>query len=147
MTIKCLFLFVCLVLKNLFLFSVSTPMAYIEHLNLSHFHSDSLGWIILLHFLIYITIPVPFQYNGISMGLILFILHIAIVTIESLEDALFERQQLANIVLAIAGVSIGLICSYLNEGKQRRAFLEAKQSLEMKMVIEEQSAEQVSIFI
>lgn len=38
---------------------------------------------------------------------------------------------------------IGLLCYFLGEAKQRRAFLEAKQSLEVKMVIEEQSAEQV----
>lgn len=39
--------------------------------------------------------------------------------------------------------AIGLLCYYLGEAKQRRAFLEAKKSLEVKMVIEEQSAEQV----
>lgn len=39
--------------------------------------------------------------------------------------------------------AIGLLCYFLGETKQRRAFLEAKQSLEVKMVIEEQSAEQV----
>lgn len=41
--------------------------------------------------------------------------------------------------------AIGLLCYYLGEAKQRRAFLEAKKSLEVKMVIEEQSAEQVNI--
>lgn len=44
--------------------------------------------------------------------------------------------------MATAAV-IGLLCYFLGEAKQRRAFLEAKQSLEVKMVIEEQSAEQV----
>lgn len=39
--------------------------------------------------------------------------------------------------------AIGLLCYFLGEAKQRRAFLEAKKSLEVKMVIEEQSAEQV----
>lgn len=41
--------------------------------------------------------------------------------------------------------AIGLLFYFLGETKQRRAFLEAKQSLEVKMVIEEQSAEQVRI--
>lgn len=45
--------------------------------------------------------------------------------------------------MATAAV-IGLLCYFLGEAKQRRAFLEAKQSLEVKMVIEEQSAEQVN---
>lgn len=45
----------------------------------------------------------------------------------------------------LTAAAIGLLCYYLAEAKHRRAFLEAKQSLEVKMVIEEQSAEQVSI--
>lgn len=44
----------------------------------------------------------------------------------------------------LTGAAIGLLCYFLAEAKHRRAFLEAKQSLEVKMVIEEQSAEQVS---
>lgn len=47
-------------------------------------------------------------------------------------------------VLMLTAAAIGLLCYYLAEAKHRRAFLEAKQSLEVKMVIEEQSAEQVS---
>lgn len=53
-------------------------------------------------------------------------------------------QQVANILLLIAATLIGLLCYFLAEAKQRRAFLEAKQGLEVKMLIEEQSAEQVS---
>lgn len=58
---------------------------------------------------------------------------------------LFEKkkQQVANGILMATAAAIGLLCYFLGETKQRRAFLEAKQSLEVKMVIEEQSAEQV----
>lgn len=52
-------------------------------------------------------------------------------------------QQIANGLLMGTAAAIGLLCYYLGEAKQRRAFLEAKKSLEVKMVIEEQSAEQV----
>lgn len=52
---------------------------------------------------------------------------------------------MANSLLLITAALVGLLCYFLSEAKQRRAFLEAKQSLEVKMVIEEQSAEQVSI--
>lgn len=45
------------------------------------------------------------------------------------------------ILLAAAGC--GIVSYWIGEVKYRRAFLEAKQSLEVKMVIEEQSAEQV----
>lgn len=52
-------------------------------------------------------------------------------------------QQLVNALLMITAASIGLLCYFMGESKHKRAFLEAKQSLEVKMVIEEQSAEQV----
>lgn len=47
--------------------------------------------------------------------------------------------------MILTAAVIGLLCYFLGEAKQRRAFLEAKQSLEVKMLIEEQSAEQVSL--
>lgn len=53
------------------------------------------------------------------------------------------HQQIANGILMATAAAIGLLFYFLGETKQRRAFLEAKQSLEVKMVIEEQSAEQV----
>lgn len=52
-------------------------------------------------------------------------------------------QQVANVVLIFTATLIGLLCYVLGEGKQRRAFVEAKQSLEVKTLIEEQSTEQV----
>lgn len=55
----------------------------------------------------------------------------------------FSFQQVANILLILTAALIGLLCYILGEGKQRRAFVEAKQSLEVKTVIEEQSTEQV----
>lgn len=53
-------------------------------------------------------------------------------------------QQIANIILILTSALIGFLCYILFEGKQRRAFVEAKQSLEVKTLIEEQSAEQVN---
>lgn len=79
------------------------------------------------------------------MGVVLFLLHITILIVHSIRDVYFWPQQVANVALVGTAILIGLLCYYLSEAKQRRAFLEAKQSLEMKMVIEEQSAEQVSM--
>ncbi len=53
-------------------------------------------------------------------------------------------QQIANVFLILTAALIGILCYILGEGKHRRAFVEAKQSLEVKTLIEEQSAEQVS---
>jgi adenylate cyclase 3 len=52
-------------------------------------------------------------------------------------------QQIANVLLILTAALIGVLCYILGEGKHRRAFVEAKQSLEVKTLIEEQSAEQV----
>lgn len=62
----------------------------------------------------------------------------------SIYRIIFSQQQVTNGVLMITAAVIGLLCYFLGEAKQRRAFLEAKQSLEVKIVIEEQSAEQVT---
>lgn len=46
-------------------------------------------------------------------------------------------------LLLLAANILGLTSYFLSDKQQRRAFLETRQSLEMKMLIEEQSAEQV----
>jgi len=40
---------------------------------------------------------------------------------------------------------MGLVSFYLSDKKQRRAFIDTRQSLEMKLVIEEQAKEQVCL--
>lgn len=57
------------------------------------------------------------------------------------------HQQIANGILMATAAAVGLLFYFLGETKQRRAFLEAKQSLDVKMVIEEQSAEQVTEYL
>ena len=48
-------------------------------------------------------------------------------------------------LLLLAAVLLGLMSYFFTEKKHRRAFLETRQSLEVKMVIEEQSREQVGV--
>lgn len=50
----------------------------------------------------------------------------------------------ANFLLVSAATLLGLMSYFFADKKHRRAFLETRQSLEVKMVIEEQSREQVS---
>uniref|UniRef100_A0A1A9VZY0 adenylate cyclase n=1 Tax=Glossina brevipalpis TaxID=37001 RepID=A0A1A9VZY0_9MUSC len=54
---------------------------------------------------------------------------------------------MANMVLVLTGVLIGLLYYAMGEAKHKRAFLEAKKSLEVKMIIEEQSAEQERLLL
>ena len=48
-----------------------------------------------------------------------------------------------NVLLLATANLLGFVSSYLEQVQQRTAFLDTKQCLEMKLVIEEQSAEQV----
>lgn len=52
-------------------------------------------------------------------------------------------QHAANSILLLTANALGLTSYFVDEKQQRRAFLETRQSLEVKLVIEEQSAEQV----
>lgn len=59
----------------------------------------------------------------------------------------FHSQQVANFLLILTAALIGFLCYILGEGQQRRAFVEAKQSLEVKTLIEEQSQEQERLLL
>jgi hypothetical protein len=62
------------------------------------------------------------------------------------DDIQFDHIQIgANIILLIMTNLMGLVSFYLSDKKQRRAFIDTRQSLEMKLVIEEQAREQVSL--
>jgi hypothetical protein len=52
-------------------------------------------------------------------------------------------QIVVNCLLLVATNFIGLTSYFLSDKQQRRAFLETRQSLEVKLLIEEQTAEQV----
>lgn len=53
----------------------------------------------------------------------------------------------ADIILIIITNILGMLEFYLSDKKQRRAFIDTRQSLEMKLVIEEQAKEQVHLLI
>ncbi|XP_055612509.1 adenylate cyclase type 3-like, partial [Uranotaenia lowii] len=108
---------------------------------------DSLGWAVVLNFLVYVTLPVLLKYTGILLGLGSFATYVNAIIGLAKKENFFWEQQIANILLLLAATGIGLLYYFLAEFKQRRAFLEAKQGLEVKMLIEEQSAEQVSPMI
>lgn len=58
----------------------------------------------------------------------------------------FLFQHIANCILLLTANALGLTSYFVEEKQQRRAFLETRLSLEVKLVIEEQSTEQVSNF-
>ena len=48
-------------------------------------------------------------------------------------------QILANVFLYLCAIVVGIMSYYMADRKHRKAFLEARQSLEVKMNLEEQS--------
>ncbi|XP_030381252.1 adenylate cyclase type 3, partial [Scaptodrosophila lebanonensis] len=108
---------------------------------------DLLGWGILLNFLIYVTLPVPLISLGLIIGFCTYFNCLSMPVGFSRSDPMLSDQAAANAVLIITAALIGLLYYFMGEAKQKRAFLEAKKSLEVKMVIEEQSAEQERLLL
>lgn len=52
-------------------------------------------------------------------------------------------QLLANVMLYLCAVTVGVMSYYMADRKYRTAFLEARQSLQVKVTLEEQSTQQV----
>lgn len=57
----------------------------------------------------------------------------------------FFFKLLANIVIYICAITVGVTSYYMADRKHRKAFLEARQSLEVKLNLEEQSQQQVRV--
>ncbi|XP_043642793.1 adenylate cyclase type 3 [Drosophila teissieri] len=108
---------------------------------------DLLGWAILLNFLVYVTLPLQLIFLGLSIGCITYFICLSLPVGYSHWDSLLSNQLAANAVLIATAALIGLLYYFMGEAKQKRAFLEAKKSLEVKMVIEEQSAEQERLLL
>ncbi|XP_023160501.1 adenylate cyclase type 3 isoform X1 [Drosophila hydei] len=108
---------------------------------------DVLGWAILLNFLIYVTLPLPLIFLGLVIGFCTYFNCLSLPVGFSRLDPLISDQAAANAVLIATAALIGLLYYFMGEAKQKRAFLEAKKSLEVKMVIEEQSAEQERLLL
>ncbi|CAH1175806.1 unnamed protein product [Phaedon cochleariae] len=107
---------------------------------------DSLGWVLLLDYLIYVTLPIRLRYCIIlSVGTCAS--YIAALVGLSKSDLHFYQQHLSNCILLATANLLGLTSFLVEDKQQRRAFLETRQSLEVKLVIEEQSAEQERLLL
>uniref|UniRef100_A0A1I8MJ11 Adenylate cyclase type 3 n=1 Tax=Musca domestica TaxID=7370 RepID=A0A1I8MJ11_MUSDO len=107
---------------------------------------ELLGWSILFNFLVPVSIPVV-PYMGCCMCFITFFGYYIVIYLTSRDDPMFNEMLMANMVLVSSALIIGLIYYDMNAAKQKRAFLEAKKSLEVKMIIEEESAEQERLLL
>ncbi|CAG9862876.1 unnamed protein product, partial [Phyllotreta striolata] len=107
---------------------------------------DSLGWVLLLDYFIYVTLPVRLRYC-IILSLGTCASYIAALIGLSKSDEHSCRQHLSNCILLMTANLMGLTSFLVEDKQQRRAFLETRQSLEVKLVIEEQSAEQERLLL
>lgn len=67
------------------------------------------------------------------------------VSASPLSFPLLGAQILANVFLYLCAIIVGIMSYYMADRKHRKAFLEARQSLEVKMNLEEQSQQQVRL--
>ncbi|KAJ8684229.1 hypothetical protein QAD02_020021 [Eretmocerus hayati] len=104
-----------------------------------------LGWLLLLLYLYFATLPVRFSLCcilavGTAALYLLTVLHLA-------PAALPLDVLLLTISLSLCAAILGASSYSMADFQQRRAFLETKQSLEARLIIEEQSAEQERLLL
>ncbi|KAI1897993.1 hypothetical protein AGOR_G00089020 [Albula goreensis] len=124
-------------------------------LNFSPFHqaSDTVGWQAFFVFSFFLTLPlrlVPIVFISVlSCALHTLVLGVTIAQKqqENLQGALLARQLVANNVLYLCAITVGVVAYYMADRKHRTAFLEARQSLEVKLNLEEQSQQQEELLL
>ncbi|XP_026149823.1 adenylate cyclase type 3 isoform X3 [Mastacembelus armatus] len=120
-------------------------------LNYSRFHqaSDTVGWQAFFSFSFFLTLPLRLTpivlITTVSCGVHTLVLGVTIAQQqqEDIQGAALGRQLLANIVIYICAITVGIMSYYMADRKHRKAFLEARQSLEVKLNLEEQSQQQM----
>ncbi|XP_066908792.1 adenylate cyclase type 3 isoform X2 [Halyomorpha halys] len=105
-----------------------------------------LGWVLVLDYLVYVTLPLRLRYC-LVLALGMSATYLVSLFGLSKSDLNLYSQVGGNVLLLATANLLGLVSSYLEQVQQRTAFLDTKQCLEMKLVIEEQSAEQERLLL
>ncbi|XP_020286461.1 adenylate cyclase type 3 [Pseudomyrmex gracilis] len=114
---------------------------------------DGLAWMLLLLYLLFAALPLKLSRCATLAIYSVLVYFVAVtgLTFTPEEFSLLTNPPVDVLILTVtlfAGAAIMGACSYfLAEFQQRRAFLETRQSLEMQMLIEEQSAEQERLLL
>ncbi|XP_059921178.1 adenylate cyclase type 3 isoform X1 [Gadus macrocephalus] len=124
-------------------------------LNYSRFHqaSDTVGWQAFFSFSFFLTLPLRLTpivlITSVSCGVHTLVLGVTIAQQqqEDIQGAALGRQLLANIVIYVCAITVGVMSYYMADRKHRKAFLEARQSLEVKLNLEEQSQQQERLLL
>ncbi|XP_049901725.1 adenylate cyclase type 3 isoform X1 [Epinephelus moara] len=124
-------------------------------LNYARFHqaSDTVGWQAFFSFSFFLTLPLRLTpivlITAVSCGVHTLVLGVTIAQQqqEDIQGAALGRQLLANIVIYVCAITVGVMSYYMADRKHRKAFLEARQSLEVKLNLEEQSQQQERLLL
>ncbi|XP_059898198.1 adenylate cyclase type 3-like [Gadus macrocephalus] len=115
--------------------------------------SDSVGWQAFFSFSCFLTLPLNLfpliLLTALSCGLHTLILGVSVAQrlTDSQQGPMLVRQLLANLILYLCAACMGVLSYYMADRKYRTAFLEARQSLEVKITLEEQSTQQEELLL
>ncbi|XP_028984190.1 adenylate cyclase type 3 isoform X3 [Betta splendens] len=124
-------------------------------LNYARFHqaSDTVGWQAFFSFSFFLTLPLRLTpivlITTVSCAVHTLVLGVTIAQQqqEDIQGAALGRKLLANIVIYVCAITVGVMSYYMADRKHRKAFLEARQSLEVKLNLEEQSQQQERLLL
>ncbi|XP_075896861.1 adenylate cyclase type 3 isoform X3 [Nelusetta ayraudi] len=124
-------------------------------LNYARFHqaSDTVGWQAFFSFSFFLTLPLRLTpivlITTVSCGVHTLVLGVTIAQQqqENIQGSQLVRQLLANILIYVCAITVGVMSYYMADRKHRKAFLEARQSLEVKLNLEEQSQQQERLLL
>ncbi|XP_037100951.1 adenylate cyclase type 3-like isoform X2 [Syngnathus acus] len=134
---------------------VSVHVLCYTGLNFGHVShaSDAVGWQAFFSFSAFLTLPLNLSalllLSGLSCGIHLLLLGLTVAQRfeDHLQGPVLVRQLLANAMLYLCAAAVGVMSYFMSDSKYRMAFLEARQSLEVKITLEEQSAQQEELLL
>ncbi|XP_055978542.1 adenylate cyclase type 3 [Sorex fumeus] len=119
----------------------------------AHALSDTVGWQAFFVFSYFITLPLSLS-PIVIISVLSCVLHTVVLAVtvaqqqqDRLNGTLLLREILANVFLYLGAIIAGIMSYYMADRKHRKAFLEARQSLEVKMNLEEQSQQQENLML
>nr|XP_045740156.1 adenylate cyclase type 3 isoform X2 [Mirounga angustirostris] len=119
----------------------------------AHAASDTVGWQAFFVFSSFITLPLSLS-AIVVISVVSCVVHtlvLGVTVAQQQQDGLrgmhLLREILANVFLYLCTITVGIMSYYMADRKHRKAFLEARQSLEVKMNLEEQSQQQENLML
>nr|XP_046229158.1 adenylate cyclase type 3-like isoform X2 [Scatophagus argus] len=115
--------------------------------------SDAVGWQAFFSFSSFLTLPlnlVPLLLlTALCCGIHTLVLGVTVAQRfeDNVQGPMLVRQLLANVMLYLCAATVGMMSYYMADRKYRTAFLEARQSLEVKLTLEEQSTQQEELLL